>query len=183
MATVDINATTTDPLQLLGTTYFQRNDVGPKTKIVYKDVAVKLTAIGGGGAKDPFRSQAAGFSLGAALPTDPLYIGGYDVIRVKQILKRDDENFTTANYLTGSTDVTNEFNVFKGPRDNYYDWSYIQLKPSSTLNINSSDTRLLVILDYFEHDESTGLSYMTIDSYPIDDSNPSATNTINKNCL
>jgi hypothetical protein len=172
VATIDINVTTADPLQIQGSTFFQRNDVGPKGKDILKDLSVELKSIGAGGAKDPFTS------IGATATTDPLYIGFYDVLRVKQILKRDDTDFTTANYLTGSTDVTNEFKIFNGQRDNYYDHAYIQLKPSSSLSIDNINTRLLIIMDVFIHDENDGISYMTIDSYPINDTNPSATNAI-----
>lgn len=172
VATININVTTNDPLQLNGSTFFQRNDVGPKGKDVYKNLVVQLTGIGAGGAQNPFTGQ------GTTSTTDPLYIGFYDVLQVKQILKRDDTNFTTANYQDSVvTDVTKEFNVFNGQRDNYYDHAYIQLKSSSSLSIGSP-TRLLVVMDIFDHDENDGMSYMTIDSYPIDDSNPSATNTI-----
>lgn len=102
--------------------------------------------------------------------TGPFSLGRADVYRVKGIYQS--ANFTT-DATTSSTNVTNLYTFDNGQRDNTYEHGTI------TAKVNVTPTgRLLVVFDYFAHDTSQGLGYMSIDSYPIDDVNETDT-TIN----
>ena len=72
------------------------------------------------------------------------------------------------DYSETNTNVTNEFNLDSGQRDSFYTHGTINRKESSTLTLSAS-SRLLVKLDYFFHDTSTGVGFFSVDSYPVDD--------------
>lgn len=102
--------------------------------------------------------------------TGPFSLGRADVYRIKGIYQS--ANFTT-DATTSSTNVTHLYTFDNGQRDNTYEHGTIATK------INVTPTgRLLVVFDYFAHDTTQGLGYMSVDSYPIDDVNETAT-TIN----
>lgn len=95
----------------------------------------------------------------AGTTTGPFNLGVSDVFRVKKIIKK------TGSFPTNTsdgTDITKYFNLDSGQRDSYY--THGSIKPVST-TLSSTD-RLLVELDYFVADFSTGVGYFSVDSYP-----------------
>lgn len=92
--------------------------------------------------------------------TDPINLGYADVYRIKEI-RKDDTEFTSASQ---GIVVTDQFIFDNGQRDNLYDHG--KIKPLTTL---TEDDFLLVKLDVFVPDYSTGSGYFSIDSYPVDD--------------
>lgn len=93
--------------------------------------------------------------------TGPYDLGFSDVYKIRSI--RLKEGSTPVN----NTDGTNGLSSFifkNGQKDTYYD--HATLKPRATL---TSNTRILVELDYFLPDYTLGSGYFSIDSYPIED--------------
>lgn len=80
-----------------------------------------------------------------------------------------------AVYVGGNTTVTasnnniTEFELVTGQKDAYYDTSSIKLKDTSSLDLTNRG--LLVKFSYFDRDRSAGIGYLSVDSYPIDDTN------------
>jgi len=103
----------------------------------------------------------------------PFNLGFSDIYKVREIRKKSSSSFTSN---TEGTVVTNQFNVDNGQRDTHYEIGSIT--PITSL---SSTDRILVELDYFYPDYSTGKGYFSIDSYDKYDENPysylAATNT------
>ena len=89
-------------------------------------------------------------------------LGISDIFNVKQILATDN-----ADYVTGVRDVTRDFIVDNGQRDNSYNLGSIQKRISSTLNTGTY-RYITVKLDYFSRTVS-GPTFTCVDSYPIDD--------------
>jgi hypothetical protein len=67
---------------------------------------------------------------------------------------------------TNDLEVTDNFILDTGQRDNFYDHGLIKKSPISSLSITG---QLLVSFEYFTHDTSQGIGYFSVDSYPIDD--------------
>lgn len=99
----------------------------------------------------------------------PFSLGKSDVYRIREIYQSD--AFGT-NPTTANTIVTGLYTFDNGQRDNTYEHGTITPKLGVVPTGN-----LLVVFDYFTHDTSQGLGYLSIDSYPIDDINES-NNTI-----
>ena len=72
------------------------------------------------------------------------------------------------------TNITTNFELDTGQRDNFYDHGQLKQLANSTLSITG---QLLIDFDYFTHDTSQGIGYLSVDSYPIDDTGV-ASNTI-----
>ena len=66
------------------------------------------------------------------------------------------------------TDVTSNFTLDSGMRDNAYEHARLVKKSGSSLSLISTDF-LLVTLDLFVHSYSSGRGYMSVDSYPVND--------------
>lgn len=98
--------------------------------------------------------------------TGPIDLGFSDVYKIRQI-RKDTSAFTTSNQ---GQDVTNSFLFDNGQRDDFY--THATITPNITL---TSSDYLLVELDYFYIDMSQGVGYFSIDSYTIDDVDPSDT--------
>lgn len=96
--------------------------------------------------------------------TGPFGLGFSDVYKIKEIRLRRDGSAITSN--TQGTDATSSFVFDNGQKDSFYDHATITPKISLTTN-----DRILVRLDYFYPDVSTGQGFFSIDSYPIDDGN------------
>lgn len=96
-------------------------------------------------------------------------LGLPDVYKIRNIWKK-----TSAFTAEGSTsqDVTNNFIFDNGQRDNLYDHARIIPKSSTTL---ANTDYLLIKLDHFVSDFSTGFGFFSVDSYPIDDTQSSNT--------
>jgi hypothetical protein len=100
--------------------------------------------------------------------TGPFNLGISDVHRIKEI------RVHTSTFSTGSegTDVTSSFTIDNGHNEYYVDHAKISPNPKR-LSLTASN-HLLVKLDYFSHDFSTGKGYFSVDSYPIDDVSPAS---------
>lgn len=101
----------------------------------------------------------------SATSNGPYDLGFSDIYKIKSI-RKDTSDFTTS---TQGTDVTSYFFIDKGQRDDFY--THGQILPSRSLGLTSSD-KLLVCLDYFQPDFTLGVGYFSVDSYPVNDSNP-----------
>ena len=96
--------------------------------------------------------------------TGPFNLGISDVFRVSKIIKKSGS--FSANTSDG-TDITQYFNLDSGQRDSFY--KHCAIKPSITL---ANTDYLLVQLDYFTPDFSSGVGYFSVDSYPVNDTSP-----------
>jgi hypothetical protein len=83
---------------------------------------------------------------------------------------------TTTGVTTSDDDVTSHFELDSGQKDSFYDISMLRQKATSTLDLSSSG--LLVKFNYFTRDTDNGVGFFSADSYPIQDSNPDATDAI-----
>lgn len=95
----------------------------------------------------------------------PFDLGFSDVIKIKSIR-------TSLTDFTANTDGTNDLSSFifdDGQREEYYE--HATLTPAVTL---ASNTKILVELDYYEPDFSQGIGYYSVESYPVNDTNPSS---------
>lgn len=97
----------------------------------------------------------------------PWGLGVPDAFKLYQV-RKDTSAFTTE---TQGTDVTSEFELITGQKDNLYDHGKIKLKDNSTLSLTTSD-KLLAKFAYFTHNTSSGIGYLSVDSYPINDDDP-----------
>lgn len=95
--------------------------------------------------------------------TQPIRLGLPDVYQIRNIWK-DTSAFTAEG--SSSQDVTDQFKFDNGQRDSLYDHGFIQLKAGYSL---ANTNYLLVKLDHFSADYSTGYGFFSVDSYPIDD--------------
>ncbi len=112
-------------------------------------------------------SRYVQINCASAGTSGPYNLGFSDVYKVKQIRKKSSTLFTTN---TEGSLVTTQFTLDNGQKDTHYDLATIT--PISAL---ASTDRLLVELDYFIPDYSQGKGYFSVDSYPINDANSSAT--------
>lgn len=95
----------------------------------------------------------------AGANTGPYCLGFSDVYQIKSVRKAS--SFTTVN---DGTDVTSDFVLDNGQRDNSYkNASIIPYK-----GLTPAD-KLLVCLDYFQPDYTLGVGYFSVDSYPVND--------------
>ena len=99
----------------------------------------------------------------------PFTLGFSDIYKINNIVKKTG---SAPASLVDGTDITSSFKVDSGQRDGYYDLGTIT--PNVTLGATDY---LLVNLDYFYPDFTTGVGYFSVDSYPIDDTGI-ASNTI-----
>ena len=76
--------------------------------------------------------------------------------------------------LTAGVDVTDKFVLDSGQRDNLYEHARLKKNPFRSVTLLSTEF-LIVKLDFFTHDTSAGIGYFGVDSYPINDTNPSNT--------
>lgn len=100
----------------------------------------------------------------------PYSLGKSDVYKIREIYQSSDFDVVPT---TSDTIVTTDYIFDNGQRDNTYEHGSITPK----LGIIPTG-QLLVVFDYFTHDTSQGVGYLSIDSYPVDNVNVSNT-TIN----
>lgn len=91
----------------------------------------------------------------------PFSLGFSDVYKIRSI-RSNKGSYPTSN--TSGTNALSSFTFSNGQKDTVYDHATITPKTSLT-----SDTYLLVELDYFNPDFTSGSGYFSIDSYPIQD--------------
>lgn len=99
--------------------------------------------------------------------TGPYNLGVPDVYKIRSV------RMHTSAFSTGTegSNVTSSFILDNGQRDNYYDHG--KINHVGSLDLTSK--HLLVELDHFDSDYSSGFGYFSVDSYPINDT--SASNT------
>lgn len=97
--------------------------------------------------------------------TGPYNLGLADVYKIRSI-KMDTTAFSnaTGNPAT-SSNVTAYFTVDNGQRDNVYDHAKLLFGGGVSL----ANQHLLVELDHFAPDYSSGFGYFSVDSYPVND--------------
>lgn len=95
-------------------------------------------------------------------PTGPWCLGFSDVHKVNAIYAN------TGAVTTASSDVTDQFVYDTGQLDTHYGLAFLYPKPGTVASAN-----ILVNLDYFSANLSTGVGFFTVESYPIDDINTS----------
>ena len=110
------------------------------------------------------RINAGGGTSYTANTTGPWPLGLSDGFKLVSVRKKSGSNFTT---VTDGNDVTSNFTLDSGMKDNYY--SHARLVKTTGLTIGSTD-RLLVTLDHFTH-ANRERGYFSVDSYPVDDLN------------
>ena len=93
--------------------------------------------------------------------TQSLYIS--DVKRIVKIIDTGDvKTPPTSEMLTDvSYDITNNFSFDNGQRDSYYGHASIKLKPGRPAPLGN----ILVVLDYYQYDTSSGDGYFSVRSY------------------
>jgi hypothetical protein len=87
-------------------------------------------------------------------------LGIADLLKIKSIRASTDSSYTS-----GAINITNEFIVDNGQRDNYYGLAKIKQKSNSTIDL-SSYRYLTVVIDYLTSAENVGPRFACVDSYP-----------------
>jgi hypothetical protein len=128
----------------------ERTTAGEVKKILKPNVLVKI--------------QTSNNSAGTS---GPYNLGIPDVHRIRSIIANN------STFSITGIDVTSSFVLENGQRDNHYDHARIR----NIGGIDLENQYLLVELDHFEPDYSTGFGYFSVDSYPVND-NVSANTTI-----
>lgn len=103
--------------------------------------------------------------------TGPWDLGFSDIYKLRSVRK----STSTFSSLTDGNDMTANFKLDNGQRDDFYNHGKLVYRGANIPN----SSYLLVEFDYFYHDTSQGIGYYSIDSYPIDDVNASNTSAIN----
>lgn len=104
-------------------------------------------------------------------PRGPWCLGFSDVHKINKIYAK------SGSYPTSTSDgidVTNHFLFDNGQKDTHYDLGYLYNINHDTIGYSY----LLIELDYFVANTSSGIGFFTINSYPIDDVNPANTTAI-----
>jgi len=97
--------------------------------------------------------------------TGPWPLGLADGFKLVSVRQKSGTRFAT---LTEGTDVTSHFKLDTGMLDNMYDHASLVKKSTSGLSIAAND-RFLVTLDHFTHSTASGVGYLSVDSYPVND--------------
>lgn len=139
-----------------------RSTALPKLKTVNKNRFVKIVA--------------NSVITNTDINTKSIYLGMPDVIKIRNVYVGNSTNHSTTN-----PNVTDQFILDTGQKDDFYGPASIRLKPAATLTLSNTDTGncgLLVEFDHFTHSEASGSGFFTIESYPIDDANTANTTAI-----
>jgi len=105
----------------------------------------------------------------------PWNLGLSDGHKLREVRVKTGNSFFTTT--SEGTDVTDQFELDTGMRDNFYDHSKLKLKTTATHSVANGNV-YLIKFDYFTHDTSSGIGYLSVDSYPIDDANTANTAAI-----
>jgi hypothetical protein len=103
----------------------------------------------------------------------PYSLGKADAYRLHAIYE---SGSFSANATTSDTNVTSNYDFDNGQRDNSYEHATIKPK----LGIVPAG-RLLAVFDHFTHDISQGVGYLSVDSYPVNDTTTSNTTILTTN--
>ena len=157
-ATIDIQETLNSTVAASAIIELKKVDGREKAKVINENRLVQVNVTGSG------------------TTTGPWNLGISDGFKLREVRFKTGNTVFTG--LTEGTDVTDQFDLDTGMKDNYYDHSKLKLKQSAS-HAAANGNVYLVKFDYFTHDTSQGVGYFSVDSYPIDDVNGSAnTNAI-----
>ena len=159
-ATIDIQETLGGTVGALVTTELKKVDGREIAKVINKDRLVEINI------SDGFANHGL---------TGPWPLGLSDGHKLKEVRLKTGNTFFSST--SEGTDVTGDFELDTGMRDNHYDHSRLKLKSSSSRSIANGQT-YLVKMDYFTHDTSQGKGYLSVNSYPVDDANTANTTAI-----
>lgn len=106
-----------------------------------------------------------------ASSTGPWPLGVSDAFKLVAVYKGSNTGVGTSD-----NDVTSQFELDTGMKDAFYDTALLKKKPTSTLDTVNSG--LMVKFHHFGRDRSQGIGYLSVDSYPVDDSNTANTTAI-----
>lgn len=102
--------------------------------------------------------------------TGPWNLGFADIHKIRAV-------YFGTTYATTNPDRKDWFTLDNGQRDSHYEHGKLVLKPQFASKITTG-TRMVVVLDYFVPDTSTGIGFFSVESYRIDDANTSNTTAI-----
>lgn len=94
-------------------------------------------------------------------PYGPWCLGFSDVHKIRNV-------FGGSDYSVSNPNLTTNFTFDTGQTDTHYGLSYLHPNPGYSTAYNP---KLLVELDYFVANSSSGVGFFTVDSYAIDDVN------------
>ena len=89
-----------------------------------------------------------------------IYTGFSDVYKIRQVRKHNEE----ITDIEDGQDVTEDFSLHTGQTETSYGTSFVRSRTPLT-----TEDHLLIELDYFNPDFTSGVGYFSVDSYPIDD--------------
>lgn len=112
--------------------------------------------------------------LSTANTTGPWSLGLPDVIKIRGVYQGNSTS-SYGEFSASNRNVRAAFTLDDGQRDDSYDIARIYLNSGFTFNTTD---RLLVELDHFTHNKSSGVGFLSMESYPIDDANTSNTTAI-----
>ena len=159
-ATLDIQETLNSPSSITATALVRmaKTNVQEATKSIVRNRLVEL-------------NLANNAAYGTSNLTGPWNLGVSDVFRIVSVRRKTGSFFSATS---DGTDVTSDFILDPGQKDNLYDHGKLELRNSSTLSLGATD-RLLVTLDFFTH-ANRDRGYFNFQSYPVDDSSPTGSN-------
>jgi hypothetical protein len=110
----------------------------------------------------------------------PYSLGVPDVLKIENVWMASTSQPYTATPASPAWEVvTDEFTFVSNVKDTMYDTAFIVPKdslfeedPNNTGNPRLKDKKLIVEFSYFTHNNG---SFFTVDSYPVNDSNPNTT--------
>ncbi len=154
-AAVRLNTALAGSITLPATVYYDvnRSNANPASKTVKKSRFVKIDA-----------SNNAGGTIG------PWSLGLPDVYKIRNI-------YQGTTYANTNTNYASKFVLDSGQRDSHYGIASISIKPGTNHTVSASE-KLLVELDHFEQDTTTGIGFFAVTSYQIDDANTANTTAI-----
>ena len=103
-------------------------------------------------------------------PNGPWCLGIADIHRVRAVYGSSDGSYSISNPI-----ITTNFVFGTGQKDTHYDMAYLYPVPGYS---TASTPYLLIELDYFTANTSSGVGFFTVESYPIDDANTANNNAI-----
>lgn len=95
--------------------------------------------------------------------TGPWCLGLPDILNVVSVYK-----MSSANVTDVSNNYINDFIINNGEQDGYYDLGSMSLSPTADPSAYANQM-LVVLVDHFTPNNSTGSGFFSIDSYPVDD--------------
>ena len=109
-------------------------------------------------------------SNNVATSVGPWDLGFVDVHKIRNIYVGTTYANTNPNRITW-------FDLDTGQRDSFYDHGNLVIKPQYASEISAS-SKILVELDHFTANTNAGVGFFSVESYPVDDDNPSASDKI-----